>query len=205
MLLDPKTVADLAQPFLPQTYLRMMRVVHRASPLGMGFGNTRFSSPNKTFQLIYIARDLATAIAETIVRDRFECVRDRVLDEPEIGEWVVCEVSATDPLLVLDLRTTGLLRPGVSTDASRAKVHAEGQTLSEEVYSTFDVGGLPYLSRLTASECIAVYDRAVNIKLEASRSTELVCRPDLIPALRSGTPDATRSFRFTGSPEELLH
>ena len=44
----------------------------RNTPLGMGFGKTRFASPVDSFTLVYIAQDLATSIAEAIVRDRFE-------------------------------------------------------------------------------------------------------------------------------------
>jgi len=32
-----------------------------------------------------------------------------VLDEDEIGEWIVAEISATGPLLGVDLRTTGCI------------------------------------------------------------------------------------------------
>lgn len=134
MKLDPRTVADLALAFHPEAYLRVMPVEHKATPLGMGFGHTRFSSPSQTFRLAYIAGDLATAIAETIVRDRFEGAQERILDESEIAEWAVAEVAAATPLSVLDLRTTGLLKLGVSTDAARAKQHREGQLLSQAVY-----------------------------------------------------------------------
>ena len=81
MKLDPKTVKALALEFQPQSYLRVMPIAHMTSPLGMGFGNTRFSSLDRKFRLVYIARDLATAIAETIIRDRFEGATKRVLDE----------------------------------------------------------------------------------------------------------------------------
>ena len=162
-----------------------MPVEHKATPLGMGFGHTRFSSPSLTFRLAYLAGDLATAIAETIVRDRFEGSQERILDESEIAEWAVAEVTANAPLSVLDLRTTGLLKLGVSTDAARAKEHREGQRLSEAVYSTFAVDGLLYSSRLTAENCVAVYDRAVASKLSSTGAVELVRHPDLIPALRT--------------------
>lgn len=185
MKLDPRTVADLALAFRPETYLRVMPVEHKATPLGMGFGHTRFSSPSLTFRLAYLAGDLATAIAETIVRDRFEGSQERILDESEIAEWAVAEVTANAPLSVLDLRTTGLLKLGVSTDAARAKEHREGQRLSEAVYSTFAVDGLLYSSRLTAENCVAVYDRAVASKLSSTGAVELVRHPDLIPALRT--------------------
>ncbi|WP_236765556.1 RES family NAD+ phosphorylase [Agrobacterium tumefaciens] len=110
-----------------------------ATPLGMGFGNSRFSSLHRRFRLAYIAQDLPTAIAETIVCDRFEASASRVLDKTEFEEWAIAEVSAVDPLTVLDLRTTGLPKLGVSTDTARAKAHSDGQALSEAVYGTFDV------------------------------------------------------------------
>ena len=185
MKLDPQIVSDLALRFQPQTYLRVMPVAHMATPLGMGFGQTRFSSPGRVFQLIYSARDAATAIAETIIRDRFEGATERVLDESEIEEWAISEVTALAPLLVIDLRTTGLLRLGVSTDAARSKEHREGQKLSETLYGSFAVDGLLYSSRLTSAECVAVYDRAVSIKLEATPAVNLIRHPDLVPALRS--------------------
>ncbi len=183
MTLDPKIVADLALAFEPRGYLRVMPAAYMTTPLGMGFGITRFSSPGKAFQLVYIACDLATVIAETIVRDRFEGASNRFLDESEISAWAVAEVTAVDPLVVLDLRSTGLLRLGVSTDAARAKTHREGQMFSEMVYRSFAIDGLLYSSRLTGANCVAVYDRAVGVKLTASPAVELVRQADLIVAL----------------------
>lgn len=185
MKLDPKTVRDLALAFQPESYLRIMPVAHMTTPLGMGFGQSRFSSPGKIFRLLYGAHDLATAIAETIVRDRFEGTLDRVLDESEIEDWAVAEVTATDPLILLDLRTVGLLRLGVSTDAARAKQHLEGQKLSETIYGTYAIDGLLYSSRLTAANCVAIYDRAVGAKMVASPAVELVRQGDLVSALQS--------------------
>jgi hypothetical protein len=183
--LDPQTVAELALAFQPQSYLRVMPVAHMATPLGMGFGQTRFSSRSRAFRLVYIARDLATAIAETIVRDRFEGSAKRVLDQTEIENWAVAEVTANEPLVVLDLRTTGLLKLGVSTDAARAKEHQEGRKLSEALYGSFAIDGLLYASRLSSAECVAVYDRAVEVKLNATPAVSLLRHPDLISALQS--------------------
>lgn len=185
MNLDPRTVGDLALAFQPRAYLRVMPLVHIRTPLGMGFGQSRFSSPSQAFKLVYLARDLATAIAETIVRDRFEGESARVLDESEIENWAVAEVTAIAPLTVLDLRTTGLLKLGVSTDAARAKEHREGQELSETIHGSFAVDGLLYASRLTAADCVAVYDRAVSARLTSSPAIELIRQADLVPALRS--------------------
>ena len=129
------------------------------------------------FRLVYIAYDIATAIAETIIRDEFEGASDRVLDETEIEKSAVAEV-------VLDLRTTGLLRLGVSTDAARGKAHGEGRKLSEAIYGAYAVDALLYSSRLTAANCLAVYDRAVP-KLNSTAAVPLLRHPDLIPASNS--------------------
>jgi hypothetical protein len=183
--LDPLIVAELVVPFQPNAYLRVIPKAHAATPLGMGFGQTRFSAPDNSFRLVYIARDIATAIAETIVRDRFEGRAQRVLDVTEVNDWAVCEVSATRPLNVLDLRTTGLLRLGVSTNAARAKVHATGRRLSKALYDRFAVDGILYSSRLTSAICLAVYDRAVTPSLTSTPAVELVRHARLIDALAS--------------------
>jgi hypothetical protein len=181
--LDPKCVGELAIQFQPRGYLRVMPRMHVATPLGMGFGQSRFASPDQSFQLIYIASDLATGIAETIVRDRFEGRDKRVLDLSEVEDWAVSEISATSPLMVIDLRTTGLLKLGVSTDAARAKAQDQGRKLSQAIYSRFAADGLLYLSRLTGAECLAVYNRAVSSKLRAQPAVEALRLPQLVPAL----------------------
>lgn len=184
MRLDPKAVAELITPFRPAAYLRVMPKTHAGTPLGMGFGQTLFSAPDHSFRLVYIARDIATAIAETIVRDRFEGRTRRVLDIDELEDWAVSEVSATAPLIAVNLRTTGLLKLGVSTNATRAKGHAIGRRLSKSLYDHFAVDGILYHSRLTSSECMAVYDRSVP-KLTSTSAESLVRHPQLIDALKS--------------------
>ncbi|TIP81552.1 MAG: RES domain-containing protein, partial [Mesorhizobium sp.] len=82
-------------------------------------------------------------------------------------------------------RTTGLLRLGVSTDAARAKKHRAGRQLSAAIHGAFAIDGLLYASRLTSAECVAVYDRAIEGKLDATPAINLVQHPDLIGALQS--------------------
>lgn len=183
MKLDHKVVSDLALPFQPKAYLRIMPKAHAATPLGMGFGQTRFAAPDNSFQLIYLARNLATAIAETVVRDRFEGKAKRVLDITEVEDWVVSEVSAVEPLTVVDLRTTGLLKLGVTTNAARAKGQAAGRRLSKALYDRFAIDGICYSSRLTSAECLAVYDRAVRPKLSSTAAVSLMRHAGLITAL----------------------
>jgi hypothetical protein len=181
--LDPEIVRELSIQFQPRNYLRVMPKVHSGMPLGMGYGQTRFASPDRSFQLVYLAHDLMTGVAETIVRDRFEDQTDRTLHASEVSDWAASTIAVRSPLIVVDLRTTGLLKLGVTTDASRAKAQETGRLLSQELYKRFAVDGILYLSRLTAAECIAVYDRAVATKLAASKAVDIVRLRALIPAL----------------------
>jgi hypothetical protein len=94
MDLDPDVVASLVVPYQPTAYLRVTPIAHRTTPLGMGFGKTRFASPTDAFKLLYIAEDLATGLAEAVIRDRFEGATARELTAGELADSGVTEVSA---------------------------------------------------------------------------------------------------------------
>jgi hypothetical protein len=87
----------------------------------------------QTFKVIYLAQDLTTGVAETLVRDRFQCRARRKLLDVEAALWGATEVSANAPLTLIDLRTTGLMRLGVSTEAARGKPQGQGRTLSQAI------------------------------------------------------------------------
>jgi hypothetical protein len=182
--LDPDIVADYTVPFEARQFVRVTRLDYRDTPLGMGYGDTRFCSPSSSFTLLYVGKDLETAIAETIVRDRFEGAAPRRLMTTEIVDWGATSVSCATPLQLLDIRKKGCLALGVSTDIKGAKGQAEARKFSEEMYATSEVEGILYLSRLTGEDCVAVYDRAVG-KLRAGEVVDLVRLPDTVPALRS--------------------
>jgi hypothetical protein len=183
MDLEPDVVASLVVTYQPTAYLRVTPIAHRATPLGMGFGKTRFASPTEAFKLLYIAEDLATSVAEAIIRDRFEGVTARELTAGEVAGWGVTEVSAPVPLRLLDMRTVGCFLLGVSTDITGAKAQDEARQFSQAVFDLTDLDGILYLSRLTRRTCVAVYDRAVAAKLDAGRVHELETLAALVPAL----------------------
>ena len=133
MDLDPDVVASLVVPYQPTAFLRVTPIAHRATPLGMGFGKTRFASPTDAFRLLYIAEDLATSVAEAIIRDRFEGATAREITAGEVADWGVTEVSAPVPLRLLDMRTVGCFLLGVSTDITGAKAQDEARQFSQAV------------------------------------------------------------------------
>jgi hypothetical protein len=183
MDLDPEVVASLVAAYQPTAYLRVTPIAHRATPLGMGFGKTRFASPTDAFKLLYIAENLATSVAEVIIRDRFEGTTARELTAGELAGCGVAEVSARVPLRLLDMRTAGCFLLGVSTDITGAKAQDEARQFSRAVFGQTDLDGILYLSRLTRRTCVAVYDRAVARKLEAGPVHELETLAALVPAL----------------------
>ena len=188
MILDPKVLADLAVAITPKAYVRVTPMGHAATPLGAGFGVTRFSSPTKAFKVIYVAQDLTTAIAETLVRDRFQGRAQRKLLDVEAALWGMTEVNAGAPLMLIDIRTTGLVRLGVSTEAARGKAQGQGRKLSQAIHDQTDAQGLIYNSRLTGGACICIYDRAL---------PGLVATPVVEVTRLAGFVDALRELNVT--------
>lgn len=167
MTLDPAILRRLSVSVDVTNYVRIMARAHAATPLGMGPGRSRFSSPRDRFRLLYLAQDPTTAFAETIVRDRFEKKADRVLLEEELDRYSIAAVRNPRPLFLLNLRNEGVSLLGVSTDAVRARAQAAGRRLSQSLYDQTTFDGIIYMSRITNRQCVAVYDRGVKSSLEA--------------------------------------
>ncbi len=166
MTFDAAILRELTVGIDVTGYLRIMEVRHRATPTGMGYGQTRFSSPTDGFTALYAAQDLATALAERVIRDRFQGKKARVLLAADIDELVVASLVAVKPLKLLDLRAAGANRLGVPTDAVRGRAQQAGRKFSQQLYDGTDFDGIVYMSRITNAECVAIYDRAVGAKLD---------------------------------------
>lgn len=166
MSFDVAILRELAVAIDVTGYLRVMEARHRATPTGMGHGETRFSSPNDSFTILYAAQDLPTALAEKVIRDRFQGRKKRVLLEADLQEQVVAQMISLAPLKLLDLRTSGASRLGIPTDAVRGRAQQAGRKFSQRLYDGTDFDGIVYMSRITNAECVAVYDRAAPMKLD---------------------------------------
>lgn len=185
MNLDPNVLADLSIALTPRGYVRVTPMAYAATPLGAGYGRTRFASPADAFKVIYLAEDLTTAVAETIVRDRFQGKRRRRLMLNEVALWGATEVSAATPMTLIDLRTTGTIRLGISSEAVRGKAQRQGRKLSQAIHDQTDVAGLIYISRLTGGTCLCLYERALPGTLVASSLVPVARLSGFVPALRA--------------------
>ena len=147
---------------------RWLRISDKKHTSGLGFAmgaSSRFSDPRPLpqFGVVYLAQDLATAVAEAIVRDRKVASPGvlRMSYEEAIGRWKVFELSTVSPLQLLNLSGMGMIFAGVPTDIVRDSDHTNSQQLSIAVHGNaagFD--GIYYPSRFFG-ECICVYDRAI--------------------------------------------
>lgn len=183
MSFDLAILEDLAVGIDVTGHLRIMEARHRATPTGTGHGETRFSSPVGTFTILCAAQDLPTALAEKIIRDRFQGRKKRVLLRADFDEMVAANLVASKPLKLLDLRTSGASRLGVPTDAVRSRAQQAGRRFSQQLYDTTNFDGIVYMS-LTNIECGAIYDRAASIKLDpACPVQDVTLLAGLIPAL----------------------
>jgi hypothetical protein len=183
MTFDPAILQRLAVRVDVTNYVRIIACMHAATPLGMGHGRSRFSSPRDRFRLLYLAQDPVTAVAEAIVRDRYEKSSERFLMEEELDRYSIAAVRNPQPLFLLDLRYEGANLLGVSTDAVRAKAQAAGRRLSQSLYDETTFDGIVYMSRITNRECVAVYDRAVAPNLEADSPALALPRLANLPAI----------------------
>ncbi|HET7575694.1 MAG TPA: RES family NAD+ phosphorylase [Sphingomicrobium sp.] len=150
-----------------ENYVRVIRTEYASSPLGCAPGVSRFGGTSGKFAVLYAARDLATALAETVVRDRFEGLGDRRLFVAELAGRSAVELSTTTPLRLLDLRQGGCLKIGVSTDVTGAKGFDEAQALADQVHPDPTIDGILYPSRLTGGNCVAVFDQVIPTHLHA--------------------------------------
>ena len=151
-------------------FVRVLAAKHGGAPLGMGRGPSRFGPlprlppEGAPFSVLYASEDLATAIYETVIRDRFDLDPERVLESGDYSGRVAVNLSTEvgQSLALLDLTDGNAVRHGVPGDVMRYSRHSEGQHFSEFVHADMAaVDGILYRSRFTERFCVAVYDRAL--------------------------------------------
>ena len=155
-------------------YVRVIPSAHQATPLGFAPAVSRFGGTKKNFSVLYAARNLATALAETVIRDRYEGLGDRRLFATELADRSAVQLDTIKPLRLVDLRKVGCLKLGVSTDIAGAKCFDEAQHFADHVYKDATIDGIIYASRLTSENCVVVFDRAITSHLSESCIVPLI-------------------------------
>lgn len=180
MRLDIKRLDQRSVTVSIDAWPRIIPAAHRATPAGAGFGTSRFSSPDRSFRVLYAAEDFSTAFAEAVVRDRFADRTRRVLSRSRLDALLVTDIRSTAALRLLDLTGGGAYELGIDSDASRARAHDRGQAFSQALHGASSLDGILFDSRLTSRRCVAIYDRAFS-RLEGAAPIELL-RVAALPA-----------------------
>jgi hypothetical protein len=175
-----------------KAYLHVIPSIHAGTPLGVGHVPSRFSGTDGNFLVLYAARNLATAISETIIRDDLEGVAERRLFIEEFKDRAIVQLSTTAPLRMVDLRKGGCLKLGISTEVAGAKGFEEAQRFSQFVHDHSQADGILYASRLTGENCAAVFDRAIHNHLVDQRTVPLIQLRNLSAALASLSVELVR-------------
>lgn len=179
MTIDLTRVAGRTCDLRLADWVRIVAKKHRTSPTGAGHGSSRFSSPSRSFTVLYAAASFRTAFAEAFIRDRLVGAPARVIFRDELDDLHVATLSS-EPLHLVDLRGSAAYDLGVDTDAPRARDHHPGQIFSQAVHDGLPrLDGILYDSRLTAEPCVAVYERSLDKLYAAGHATPATRAPEL--------------------------
>lgn len=149
-------------------WYRLYQIRH-PDPLGYGIGSSRFSDPEEAltppdrFGIVYFGSSIKVCFAEAILRERAVGLKGSFpLSMSEIEEMSCASVEIAQPLLLADLRSDGMLRMRIPTDAGRAASHALGKQWSRAFWlHNKKPDGIVYDSRLNGETNIALFDRAL--------------------------------------------
>ena len=85
---------QIAQTFSINETFRNIPKKFQHSPLGIGFGNSRFGAPNDQYNILYASAKLVTAVRETIVRDEFDRKVARTIKLRTIRRFSVVSIGS---------------------------------------------------------------------------------------------------------------
>ncbi|MDR0780624.1 MAG: RES family NAD+ phosphorylase [Pseudomonadales bacterium] len=146
------------------------RVAYRNEPLHFGCnGVNRYDAPKRDFGVLYLGRDLATALMESIFHQhRWLADATRLVMQQEIQRRMVRAVGVLEALCLADLTATGVMAGvfGLNLEQLVARDYAYTQQVSTQVHAMRKNGiplfdGVLYPSRNNyPAQNVALFDRA---------------------------------------------
>lgn len=138
--------------------------IHRPAHDPLFFGppgaepQSRFDSPDGRFKILYAARSLETAFAETLVRTP---AVPYVLSSA-VGLRVRSELVVTRPLKLYPLVDGQISFLGLSFTDLHGDAYARTWDVSDHIHRSTSADGLVYASRFDNQRCVALFDRAAS-------------------------------------------
>jgi hypothetical protein len=124
----------------------------------------RFDSPDRSFGVMYAAFDLATAFAETVLRDKSMHLDDVILDYQDLESRMVVELKRgpdNRPLRLIKLYDEGLAAAHTDNQIS-ARDHYPTTQRWAQIFHAHSIAadGIVYMSRyMGARKSVALFDR----------------------------------------------
>lgn len=147
------------------------RTIYRGQPLHYGRdGTNRYDAPGKDFGVLYLGRDLPTALMESVFhKHRWDRDARRAVALAEVQRRLVRAVGVLTSLRLADLTAEHVMAGcfGLNLEQLAGRGYAHTQQVSAQVHALRDAGGTPafdgllYPSRNNyPAASIALFDRA---------------------------------------------
>lgn len=147
---------------MPSHVLRIYDETKGYTPLGFGYGNTRFSSPIKAFAIIYTANDLIAALLEVVIRDTLNRKSNRAIPISELEKHRIASLKPPKEMTLLRLDKNLCSRAGIDTDVIMSSRQDQARQLSQTLFDQIpSAEGILYPSRFRNNDiCLATYIKA---------------------------------------------
>lgn len=147
------------------------RVAYRGEPLYYGRdGTNRYDSPAKDYGVLYLGRDLPTALMESVFhKHQWDRDTKRSIALAEVQSRLVRAVGVVGDLRLVDLTAEGVMAGyfGLTLEQLASRDYTHTQQVSARVHAMVDADGVPlfdgvfYPSRNNyPSASIALFERA---------------------------------------------
>ncbi|MFQ3894798.1 RES family NAD+ phosphorylase [Sphingobium sp. R-7] len=138
----------------------------------------RFDAPDGSYKVLYAARALETAFAETLVRSpHIPYVISTAVKARVRSELAVARTLRLYPLIDAGVSTSGLSFTDLHGDA-----YSRTQEVSAWVHGDTSADGILYTSRFDNQRCVALFDRAIDAVVTTT-ANKLVISPAEATAL----------------------
>jgi len=153
------------------------RVAYRGTPLYYGRdGTNRYDDPAKNYGVLYLGRDLPTALMESVFhKHQWDQDAKRSIALAEVQSRLVRAVGVVDALQLADLTAAGVMAGyfGLTLEQLASRDYTHTQQVSARVHAMLDADNVPlfdgvlYPSRNNfPSASIALFERAqVKVKV----------------------------------------
>jgi len=149
----------------------MSRVVYRDTPLYYGRDSTnRFDSPTRNYGVLYLGRDLPTALMESVFhKHQWNQDTKRSVTLAEVQNRLVRAVGVIDSLQLADLTAEGVMASyfGLTLEQLANRDYTYTQRVSVQVHVMLDADNVPLFDGLLypsrnnyPSTSIALFERA---------------------------------------------